>query len=238
MAAGLTAEPSTREQPAPVPVPAPAVIELRGALSVVDGFPVLAGVDLDVRRGELVLVSGPNGAGKTSLLRLLAGVLPLTGGAATVLGVDLGAGTFGHRARVALVGHETGCYDDLSVERNLRLHARAAGVSAGRAREVIEALDLAPLRRVAHGRLSTGQRRRCALAVGLARGAELLLLDEPHAGLDAGGRDLVDRAVVTAAAAGTTVLLVSHELDRARALARREVRLAGGCVVDSKEKSS
>ena len=212
------------------PIGVSTVVDLRGALSVVDGFPLLAGLDLEVRRGELVLVSGPNGAGKTSLLRLLAGVLPLTGGMATVLGVDLATDAHGHRARVALVGQETGCYDVLSVERNLRLHARAAGVSAHRATDVLDALDLGPLAGVAHGRLSTGQRRRCALAVGLARGAELLLLDEPHAGLDADGRDIVDRSVVTAATAGTTVLLVSHELDRARALAGREVRLSGGCA--------
>lgn len=206
-------------------------IELRGALCVVDGFPLLAGVDLTVHPGELALVSGPNGAGKTSLLRLLAGVLPLTGGQGTVLGVDLAVERHRHRARVALVGQETGCYDDLAVERNLRLHARAAGVDARHARDVLERLDLAPLARVPHGRLSTGQRRRCALAVGLARRAELLLLDEPHAGLDADGRDLVDRAVLAAVSAGATVLLVSHELDRARALAGREIRLAGGCVV-------
>lgn len=207
-------------------------VRLRGALSVSDGFPLLAGVDLEVQRGELVLVSGPNGAGKTSLLRLLAGALPLTGGAATVLGADLSIDPHGHRARVALVGQETGCYDDLTVERNVRLHARAAGVSQQRAGDVLEALDLGPLAKVAHGRLSTGQRRRCALAVGLARRAELLLLDEPHAGLDVDGRDVIDRAVIAAALAGATVLLVSHELDRARALAVREVRLFGGAVAD------
>lgn len=212
------------------PIEVSTVVDLRGALSVVDGFPLLAGVDLEVHRGELVLVSGSNGAGKTSLLRLLAGVLPLTGGTATVLGVDLARDAGAQRSRVALVGQETGCYDDLSVERNLRLHARAAGVSADHASDVLAALDLGPLAGVAHGRLSTGQRRRCALAVGLARGAELLLLDEPHAGLDANGRDIVDRSMITAAAAGTTVLLVSHELDRARALVGREVRLSGGCV--------
>ena len=226
MVTTATAERATIDEPIAVST----VVDLRGALSVVDGFPLLAGVDLEVRRGELVLVSGPNGAGKTSLLRLLAGALPLTGGMAIVLGVDLAMNAHGHRARVALVGQETGCYDDLSVERNLRLHARAAGVSAQHASDVLEALDLEPLAEVAHGRLSTGQRRRCALAVGLARGAELLLLDEPHAGLDVDGRDIVDRSMITAAAAGTTVLLVSHELDRARAMAGREVRLAGGCV--------
>ena len=205
-------------------------VTLREALSVVDGFPLLAGVDLDIDVGGVTLISGPNGAGKTSLLRLLAGVIPLSGGSGTVLGIDLAGNRLGLRARVALVGQDTGCYDDLSVERNLRLHARAAGVNMTDALAAVEALDLRPLARVPHGRLSTGQRRRCALAVGMARGADLLLLDEPHAGLDAAARDVVDRAVLEAAARGKTVLIVSHELDRSRALVHREVHLAGGCV--------
>jgi ABC-type multidrug transport system ATPase subunit len=84
------------------------------------------------------------------------------------------------------------------------------------------------LRDVAVGRLSAGQRRRTSLAVLIARRPELWLLDEPHAGLDQEGRDLVDGLIVDAAAAGATVVLSSHELDRAVALAHRIVTVAGG----------
>jgi energy-coupling factor transporter ATP-binding protein EcfA2 len=79
-----------------------------------------------------------------------------------------------------------------------------------------------------HGRLSAGQRRRLALAVTLARDPKLLLLDEPHAGLDAAGRAVLDEVVTSSPAEGRTVILASHELDRTRALAQREVVLAGG----------
>lgn len=212
--------------------------ELRGVVSLVEGFPVLAGVDLDVVRGRVTLVSGPNGAGKTSLLRVLAGALPVSSGRAAVLGNDLAADARAHRDKVAIVGQDTGCYDDLTVLRNLSLHARAAGSAAGRAEQTMKLLGLSELAHTPHGRLSTGQRRRCALAVGLAREAELLLLDEPHAGLDAEARDIVDDAIRTAAASGTTVVLVSHELDRARALAMTEVRLAGGCTVSTSNVNS
>ena len=81
-------------------------------------------------------------------------------------------------------------------------------------------------------RLSAGQRRRTSLAAMVSRRPELWLLDEPHAGLDAAGRDLVDELVGDARAAGVTVLVASHELERATGLAGREVVLAGGTVVE------
>jgi ABC-2 type transport system ATP-binding protein len=85
-----------------------------------------------------------------------------------------------------------------------------------------------------HGRLSAGQRRRLALAVTLAREPQLLLLDEPHAGLDAAGRAVLDAVVASSPAEGRTVMLASHELDRTRALAHREVVLAGGVARSAK----
>lgn len=205
-------------------------VELEGVVATIDGFPVLAGADIRLERGEVVLVSGPNGAGKTSLLRVLAGVLPVAAGIARVLGHDLRADPHGHRARVALVAQETFCYDDLSVRRNLRLHASAARAPLDAVDDAIRILRLDEVADVSHGRLSTGQRRRCALAVGMTRRADLLLLDEPHAGLDPDARRLVDDVVRDARDRGATVVLVSHELDHARPLVDREVVVAGGCV--------
>ena len=86
------------------------------------------------------------------------------------------------------------------------------------------------LRDVAVGRLSAGQRRRTSLACLIARRPELWLLDEPHAGLDQEGRDLVDHLVRDATVAGATVVMSSHELDRAVALADRVVTVAGGAT--------
>ena len=126
------------------------------------------------------------------------------------------------------LGHETGCYDDLTVRENLRFVARAAGSDAAASDAVLERVGLTAQGDVAHGRLSAGQRRRLALAVALARNPRLLLLDEPHAGLDAAGRAVLDAVVAAAPAEDRTVILASHELDRTRALAGREVVLAGG----------
>ena len=204
------------------------VVRLRSAVCLLGRFPALAGVDLDVAPGEVLLLSGANGAGKTTLLRLIAGLVPLHQGQAEVLGHDLSRDRRSHRRTLALLGHDTFCYDDLSVRENLRFAARAAGAGTDAVDAALDRLGLAALASVTHGRLSAGQRRRLALAVALAREPELLLLDEPHAGLDAEGRAVLDGVLTEAAESGRTVLLASHELDRARALASREVVLSAG----------
>jgi len=193
-------------------------------------FPALAGADLDVETGEIVLLSGPNGSGKTTLLRLCAGLLPLRAGSAEVLGIDLARDRRAVRPALALVGHETFCYDDLTVAENLRFAARAAGRDAGDAHAALERVRLTRQAKVQHGRLSQGQRRRLSLAIALARRPRLLLLDEPHAGLDEDGRAILAEIVRAAPGDGCTVLLASHELDLARVLATREVQVIGGRV--------
>jgi heme ABC exporter ATP-binding subunit CcmA len=204
------------------------VVRLRSAVCLLDRFPALAGVDLDVVEGEVVLLSGANGAGKTTLLRLLAGLVPLYSGEAVVLDHDLARDRRGARRDLALVGHETFCYDDLTVWENLRFAARAAGRDIAAADAALERVGLVGARDVVHRRLSAGQRRRLALAVAWSREPRLLLLDEPHAGLDAEGRAVLDEIVRAAPIEGRTVLIASHELDRARALSNREVVLTAG----------
>src|SRR5581483_3787452 len=166
-------------------------IRLRSVVALSGRFPVLAGADLTVADGEVVLLRGANGAGKTSLLRVCAGLLPVTSGEAVVLGQDLGAGVPAAERRairrsVGLLGHETFLYDDLSVRENVRFAVRASGLAARTADAAMEQLGLGGrLADLAAGRLSAGQRRRAALAALIARRPRVWLLDEPHAGLDA-----------------------------------------------------
>jgi heme ABC exporter ATP-binding subunit CcmA len=196
-------------------------------------FPALAGVDLDVDRRRIVLLRGANGAGKTTLLRALAGLVPISAGEAVVLGVDLRVDRQSIRHRVGLLAHGTGLYDELSVADNVRFWTRAAGADLADAESAMARLGLdGRLSDVSVGRLSTGQRRRTSLACLIARRPELWLLDEPHAGLDKEGRDVVDELVRDAAAAGATIILSSHELDRAIDLADEIVTLGGGVALD------
>jgi heme ABC exporter ATP-binding subunit CcmA len=208
------------------------VVSIRSAVCLLGRFPALAGADLDVDEGDILLLSGPNGAGKTTLLRLLAGLVPLHSGTATVCGYDLAHDRQGARRELSLVGHETACYDDLTVRENVRFAARAAGASASTADDALARLGLERVAGVRHARLSAGQRRRLALAIGFARDPRLFLLDEPHAGLDPDTRGVLDALLVDAAHDGRTVLLASHELAYARAIATREARVIGGVVHD------
>lgn len=215
------------------------VVHLRGAVALLGRFPALAGVDLDVDRRRIVLLRGANGAGKTTLLRALAGLVPITSGEAIVLGVDLRSDRRSVRPRVGLLAHGTGLYDELTVADNIRFWTRAARADLSDADAAMARLGLdGRLRTVAVGRLSTGQRRRTSLACLLARRPELWLLDEPHAGLDKDGRDIVDALIRDAAAAGATVILSSHELDRSIDLADEVVTLGGGVALDEPDGGS
>jgi heme ABC exporter ATP-binding subunit CcmA len=206
-----------------------AAVCFRSAVVLLDRFPALTGVDLAVDQGEVLLVRGPNGAGKTTLLRACAGLVPVVSGSAEVLGHDLRQDRRSLRRRVGFFGHATGLYDDLTVAENVRFAVRAAGGDAAAVGPALAQLELdGRLASVAVTRLSAGQRRRTALAVLVARRPALWLLDEPHAGLDAVGRDLLDTLVTEAAGAGATVLVASHDTDRATAIATRVVTMVGG----------
>jgi heme ABC exporter ATP-binding subunit CcmA len=207
------------------------VVALVDVVAVLGSFPALAGASLTVQRGEIVLLRGPNGAGKTSLLRLCAGLLPVERGSAHVLGHDLTVDRTAVRNRVGLLGHSNGLYADLTVTDNVRFWGATIGASDAEVSGAVQRMRLdGRLATVQVGRLSAGQRRRTALACLLARRAELWLLDEPHAGLDAEGRDELDALLRTAAASGATVLVASHELERAGSLATRVVEVVGGRV--------
>ena len=207
------------------------LVHLRNAVALIGRFPALAGVDLDVHHGEIVLVRGPNGAGKTTLLKLCAGLVPATSGTVEVLGRDLTANRAAVRRRVGMLGHATFLYEDLTVLENLDFWSRAAGATRDDGRAALVRLGVAerlwslPVRA-----LSTGQRRRVSFAAMVCRRPELWLLDEPHAGLDADGRDVIDELMIEAASVGATVLFASHELDRADQIAQRAVTISGGVI--------
>jgi heme ABC exporter ATP-binding subunit CcmA len=209
-------------------------VHFRDVVSLAGRFPLLSGASIDVADGEVVHLRGPNGAGKTSLLRALAGLLPVDSGEAVVLGHDLRVDPRAVRRAIGLLGHSTFLYDDLSVEENLRFALTASHQPIERAAGAIDRLGLSGrLATTQVSKLSAGQRRRCALAVLLAKAPRLWLLDEPHAGLDPDGRELVDDLIKEARDAGVTIILASHDLERIAPIADRVVEVVGGRLTAS-----
>lgn len=160
--------------------------------------PVFAPVDLDVRAGELWLMTGVNGAGKTTLIRLLAGLVRPSAGEVR-REVD----------RMAYLGHQLGLKDDLSVAENLAF-ARSLGGGRSAIDDAIDRVGLAGARHQAARTLSAGQRKRCALARLLLVPAPLWLLDEPYANLDADGVSLVDALLTQQLAGGGACVMSTH----------------------------
>jgi heme ABC exporter ATP-binding subunit CcmA len=214
--------------------PYPALF-LHDAVALSGRFPLLAGVDLEVDTGETVLVEGPNGAGKTSLLRVCAGLVPATSGQVAVFGLDPVRQRNQVRRRVGLLSHASHLYDDLTVRENVRFAVRAAGADSRRIDGACERLGLSGrLLKTTASKLSAGQRRRVALSVLVARWPELWLLDEPHAGLDASARAVLNQVIAEASASGVTVVIASHETDFVEALATRAITVTGGRVTSGR----
>lgn len=208
-----------------------AAVAFEGVVALLDRFPALAGVDLSVQAGEMVCLRGPNGAGKSTLLRACAGLVPVRGERAEVLGFDLGAQRRAVRPYVGLLGHRSPLYGDLRVDDQLRHCADVHRAGTAEVSAAIERFALGGrLGEVAIRRLSEGQQRRVALACLTIARPRLWLLDEPHAGLDTSSRDALDELLAEAVEAGATVMFATHETGRSGVAAARQVMLAGGRV--------
>ncbi|MFF2850600.1 ABC transporter ATP-binding protein [Streptomyces sp. NPDC058001] len=194
------------------------------------------GIDLSVRRGEILGFLGPNGAGKTTTLRMLTTLLPPTGGSATVSDCDLATDPAGVRRRTGYVAQTGGVDPTLTVREELvtqgRLYRLDRAEAVDRARELAGELGLIELMDRKTAALSGGQRRRLDIAMGLLHRPDVLFLDEPTTGLDPGSRaDLWDLVRRIRDERGTTVFLTTHYLDEADALADRLVIVDQGVVV-------
>jgi ABC-type multidrug transport system ATPase subunit len=177
-----------------------------------------------------VLIRGPNGAGKTTLLRVISTALSPTYGGGAVLGLDLLADREAIRRRTELLGHRTRLYDDLTVAENLRFACAVHEVTPSSLSPALERVGLTAVADHRAGGLSQGMRQRLALARAILRDPELLLLDDPHAGLDASGRETLDTMVAEARERGRTVVLTAHD-PAAGAIATRALRMEEGRIL-------
>jgi heme ABC exporter ATP-binding subunit CcmA len=185
----------------------------------------LDGLDMRLAAGETLLVTGGNGAGKTTLLRVLATVLRPNGGSARVWGRELPKEARAVRPTVGYVGHEPLVYPALTARENLDLYAALHGVNGVRVGEALRLVGLEWRAGDRTSELSRGMRQRLALARAWLHAPSLLLLDEPTAGLDAEGRDVLRTLL---AGRDGAALIATHEPDWFDGLASGELRMAQG----------
>ncbi len=181
--------------------------------------------DLAVPKGEILMVAGPNGAGKSTLLRVLATISRPDVGSAKIFGLDLVGQRHRVRQRVSLLDHRHFCYGQLSAEENLRLATRPGGMAWD---EVIELVGLQGREQDPLSSFSAGMKKRLALGRILCQGADVVLLDEPYAGLDPEGFARLERMFGSLAERGATVLISTHQVARVAPHCHRAVVLREG----------
>ena len=196
------------------------------------------GVDLAVRRGEVLGLLGPNGAGKTTTVRMLTALIRPTEGTATVDGFDVREAPDAVRARVGILTESPGLYDKLPAIANLdffgRLYGLAADLRAERIEHYLRLFSLWDRRDDVAGTFSKGMKQKLAIARALLHDPAIVFLDEPTAALDPEAAFVVREAIETLQRAGRTIVLATHNLDEADRLCDRIAFVRGGLVrVDS-----
>ena len=200
-------------------------VSATGLVKAFGDFRAVDGVDLTVHRGEVFGVLGPNGAGKTTMLSMLATLLPIDGGSASIFGVDVAANAHQVRQLVGVTGQYASVDETLTATENLYLFGRLLGLPKARARatatDLLERFDLTEAATRQIKNFSGGMRRRLDLASSLIARPPLIFLDEPTTGLDPRTRGQMWDTIRELVAQGSTILLTTQYLDEADQLADR-----------------
>jgi ABC-2 type transport system ATP-binding protein len=206
------------------------VVSVHGLRKTYGRFEAVAGIDLEVERGEIFAFLGPNGAGKTTTVEILEGFRTRTSGEVSVLGVDPARGDAAWRNRVGAVLQESNAEPGLTVRESLQLYSGYYLAP----RDIDETISLVGLDEKADTlapQLSGGQRRRLDVALALIGDPELIFLDEPTTGFDPSARRTAWHVIEGLRRLGKTVFLTTHYMDEAEELSDRIAVIAGGQIV-------
>lgn len=210
------------------------IIEIADLIKAYGFLPVLKRVNLTIERGQFVALLGPNGSGKSTLLRLLPGLTKPTGGTIRVGGWDIPKEAAAVRSQIGMVSHKSLLYDNLTAQENLLFFGRLYALSGTELDDRIQML----LQRVGlHKRadslvrtFSRGMQQRLSIARALLHNPHVLLFDEPYTGLDQDAGLVLDDLLLQAHADGHTIVMATHQLERAARLVDRVVIISRGVV--------
>jgi heme exporter protein A len=211
-----------------------AMIEIKKLTKQADNKLILRGVDLSIKKGETVGILGPNGAGKSTLLKVLATLIKPTSGSITINGLDLKKNQVAIKKILGYLPHSSLLYDHYSPLENLVFFGDLYGVkhSEQRAVELVKEVGLSFFLNEPVKNFSRGMIQRIAIARAIIHDPEVLLLDEPHTGLDQGAISILNNVILNMKQKGTTTLMVTHDFKQAAEICDRIIIVKSGKIVD------
>lgn len=195
----------------------------------------LKSIDLEVNKGQFVVIFGPNGAGKTTLLKILSTAITPTRGAVTMNGIDIRKNPVAARQMIGVISHESYLYDELTARENLRFFGRMYGLGKDeleeRTDELLGNVDLLMRGDDRVASFSRGMKQRLSIARALIHKPSIVLMDEPYTGLDQKAAETFERALNRLDTNMVTKIMVSHNIERALQLSDRVIIMDNGKIV-------
>ncbi|MEH7417664.1 ABC transporter ATP-binding protein [Neobacillus drentensis] len=210
------------------------MIEIKKLTKQADNKLILRGVDLSIKKGETVAILGPNGAGKSTLLKVLATLIKPTSGQVLVNGLELRKNQIKIKNLLGYLPHSSLLYEHYSPFENLVFFGNIYGVKdvEQKARKLIKGVDLSFFLNEPVKNFSRGMIQRVAIARAIIHDPEILLLDEPHTGLDQGAISILNNVILAMKKKGTTTLMVTHDFKQAAEICDRVLIVKNGRIVD------
>ncbi|MBT2656547.1 ABC transporter ATP-binding protein [Bacillus sp. ISL-18] len=210
------------------------MIEIKNLTKQADNKLILRGVNLSIKKGETVAILGPNGAGKSTLLKVLASLIKPTSGQVIVNGLELRKNQIPIKKLLGYLPHSSLLYDHYSPLENLVFFGNIYGVKdvEQKARMLVKDVGLSFFLNEPVKNFSRGMIQRIAIARAIIHDPEILLLDEPHTGLDQGAIAILNNVILSIKEKGTTTLMVTHDFKQAAEICDRIIIVKNGKIVD------
>ncbi|AGK54854.1 heme ABC exporter ATP-binding protein CcmA [Bacillus sp. 1NLA3E] len=210
------------------------MIEIKKLIKQADNKVILRGIDLSIKKGETVAILGPNGAGKSTLLKVIATLIKPSSGEVNINGMELKKNATEIKKLMGYLPHSSLLYEHYSPLENLVFFGNLYGVKGveEKAIELVKRVGLSFFLKEPVKNFSRGMIQRIAIARAIVHDPELLLLDEPHTGLDQGAISILNEVIISMKNKGATTLMVTHDFKQAAEICDRIIFIKDGKIVD------